>query len=251
MPNTPFGRAVLDGIQQIIQTTGLTESQIYSLDALKVQNKNCNVHYNFAIRGRMDIAMPVRDFIAVPEADRNVLDEIQLPPYGRVADLGCGIGRHLAYIRHRYPNVECCGADFCDLQRAFAENNFPGPKQFVANINDLQGDFDAIFMLGNGLGVFGDEDGIINGLRNWGGRIKPGGYFVIETSSFSGRDFDALYVSTAYGAERNPFFPWYGASSSCLQRILRTAQEDGTCFDVSLRQASHPRPFYIAIAKKR
>jgi SAM-dependent methyltransferase len=194
--------------------------------------------------------MPVSDFISVPETDRNVLDEIQIPPNGRVADLGCGIGRHLAYVRHRYPTVECCGVDFCDLQRDFAENNFLAPKHFVANIGDLQGDFDAVFMLGNGLGVLGDENGIINGLRHWGQRIKPGGYFVIESSSRFNRDFDPVYASTSYQGQSDPFFPWYGASSNCLKQLLETPQEDGTCFKVSLKPASYPDPFYIAIAKK-
>ncbi len=250
MPQTNFGLAILDGVRQILERNTLTPSQLYSLDALRFHNSDCDVTYQLRIHqmpGAME--MPVRDFLTLTPVDISVLDQLVIPKHGRVADLGCGIGRHLAYIRHRFPETECCGVEHCDLLRSFAAENFPGPKRFVANMEELEGDFDAIFMLGNGLGILGDNIGITEGLKTWRRRLKPDGYLVIETGTFSGRSFDEITVSTSYRGLHDSSLAWYGASQRCLLDLLQTPDAAGTNLQVNIRPSRNH--FFIATAQRR
>lgn len=247
MPVTAFGTAMMDGVNAILEHKQIMPVDIYSLANLRSHDLNHGIRYSLSMN-HQSLEMPISDFLHLPKVDIDAISRLKIPKDGRVADLGCGIGRHLAIIRHNYPEVECCGVEHCDLQRGFAEEHFPGPQTFVSNLTDLQGEFDAVFMLGNGLGIFGDEEGILAGLREWGNRIKLGGYFAIETGAMSG-DVDRLTISTWYGRIVDEPFDWYGFSRSRLVKALENVNEDGTTFEVKTVSSRHG--CFIALARKK
>lgn len=71
--------------------------------------------FRMAMQGGPAIDMDCQAFLMIRPDERQLLDDIVLPEDGSVLDVGCGIGRHLAEIRHRFPSVHCCGVDICDL----------------------------------------------------------------------------------------------------------------------------------------
>ena len=244
---TAFGNAMMDGIQKILDNLYLQPHELYSLDVLQQGDLDFGIEYTLSVN-QHTVSMPISDFIGIPVQAYEPLHQLDISENGRVADLGCGIGRHLLFIRDRYPGVECVGVEHCSLQSEFLRNYFPEPKTIVQNLADAQGDFDAIFMLGNGLGIFGDENGIVSGLREWGKRIKPGGYFAIETGTMGG-DIDRVIISSRYKNIVDPPFAWYGFSARRLRSVLENRNEDGTSYDVAIRPTIGP--FFLAIARKR
>jgi len=244
---TAFGSAMMDGINKILDNLNLQPHELYSLDVLRRRDLNFGINYTLSVN-QHTVSMPISDFIGIPERDYNSLTQLNISENSRVADLGCGIGRHLLVIRDRYPKVECYGVEHCSLQSAFLRNYFPEPKTIVQNLAEAQGDFDAIFMLGNGLGILGDENGIISGLREWGKRIKPEGYFAIETGTMGG-DIDRVIISSTYNNIVDPPFAWYGFSARRLRSVLENPNEDGTSYDVTITPTKGP--FFLAIARKR
>ena len=163
---------------------------------------------------------PAKEYFKLRKDEKGLLDEAiaSLPHGGSVLDLGCGIGRHLKYIRARRPDAQLFGVDTCPglLQHCRQEITPPAhfacidlgptPPDPTASIacsrlgalrqhrpanprQQVTAQFDLILLLGDGLGIFGDQARIKEALTRLIGLLNPGGAIRLETGNWLGGHF--------------------------------------------------------------
>lgn len=107
--------------------------------------------------------------------------------------------------------------------------------------------FDLVLLMGNGLGIFGDEQSTLTGLRQIHGLLNPGGVLVMETGNpFARGDFLVSRFTISYRNQIDGPFPWGYASRWWLERNLAVT---GYQLDQVVR-SSAPGGFFIACALK-
>ena len=110
-----------------------------------------------------------------------ILEQTRLAPPARVGDFGCGHGRHTIEFARR--GFDVVGVDVNDeylrLARAAAPRGLTVDFVKADYANPPAGQFDLIVSL---FGSFGFSDDATNAgaLREWCGRIRPGGWLVLE-----------------------------------------------------------------------
>ena len=190
------------------------------------------------------------DFMTARPDEIALPDEIPLPKDGAVLDYGCGIGRHLAHIRKRHPKVHCFGIYICDLLLDYCRQNISGPRPFAQADAKLAGrQFDLIMLMGNGLGVLGDEQGATNGLRHLVHSLRPGGRIVLETGlpPMFRNGYGSDHFTIDYKEHRDAPFPWGFADRAWITQAL----EQLGCH-VAIRESCGPGPgdmFFFAVAE--
>jgi hypothetical protein len=125
------------------------------LDSLAGREQSFMLSFN----GRAAMAQPCGAFLALRPDEVGLLDAITLPEGARVLDYGCGAGRHLQHLRADRADIHYVGIEVCDGLRAHCAAAVPAPATFVADWPQArqQRPFDLILLMGNGLGVLGNE----------------------------------------------------------------------------------------------
>ena len=117
-------------------------------------------------------------------------------------------------------------------------------KQF----SDVPADahFDTVFLMGNGLGIFGSESTTRQQLQRLYGLVVDGGCVLVESGNFAAGSFYAAQHEIEYDGYVDGPFTWGYATREWLQRELVNAGFKV----VSVTPSSRGRSFFICHAKK-
>lgn len=167
---------------------------------------------------------PCRDFIAPRPEEVDLLDGLRLPAGAAILDYGCGIGRHLAHLQHRNQQVRCFGIEICDGLGDHCQRTIGPAENFVQSLDDLPPgqSFDLILMMGNGLGVLGDEDAARAGLARLISLLSPEGRLVIETGPRAIDGYRTSRLRIQWGPHHDPDFVWGCAGETWIRQTLGT-----------------------------
>jgi ubiquinone/menaquinone biosynthesis C-methylase UbiE len=116
------------------------------------------------------------------EAACNSLHELiqqQVPLAKSLLDVGCGTGKHLAYLENRYA---CAGLDLNPELLAEAHKRCPTVPLHHANMTDFQlpRTFDAVVCLFSSIGYVQTVDNLRKAIACFVRHLNPGGLLVIE-----------------------------------------------------------------------
>jgi 16S rRNA G1207 methylase RsmC len=138
-----------------------------------------------------------------------------------ILDLGSCVGRHSLYARRCRPEAKITVVESDTKLRQHCLDTFQ-PHAAYADFSDISIglDFDVVFMLGLGLGIFGDEDRTRQGLLDVLARLKPGGSLLIEGGKSTPGDFTTQRFSIRYGQDQDEPFNWGYATFDWLQNTL-------------------------------
>jgi SAM-dependent methyltransferase len=195
---TAFGRAMLDTIN------GFPQQFMMIMD------------------GGPPLRMKCEDFLSLRQDEKDLLNQFTLSDTSNVLDYGCGVGRHLSYIREMYPQVHCFGIELCDLLRDYCNNSIANPSIFVQSLDELNGkEFDLIMLMGNGLGVLGDENNAEDALGVLVQSLSSKGCILIETGNPFGAGYLSTQLSIKYDDMEDDPFTWGCADSDWISQKLR------------------------------
>lgn len=165
----------------------------------------------------------------------------------RILDIGCGIGRHSAFTHSLSPNANITVVEIDQKLRDYCISVIPvavGYEQFSDVPADAQ--FDTVFLMGNGLGIFGSETTTRQQLQRLHGLVADGGCVLIESGNFTSGSFYTAQHEIEYDGFVDGPFTWGYATSEWLQREL----VNGGFKIVSVTPSSRGRSFFICHAKK-
>ena len=149
-----------------------------------------------------------------------ITQHLPLDRFGRVLDLGCGIGRHgnaLAALGY-----DVLGIDRSEPAIRWAREVAPPRAEYrvhdLLRVDQLEGPFDVILSLWQSFG-FGDEDENLRLLQAVGSQLRQGGRFLLDV--YNARALDQLPASEI--TERNG------------RTIRTTRRRAGSRFHVEIR----------------
>jgi SAM-dependent methyltransferase len=139
-----------------------------------------------------------------------------------VLDIGCGVGRHSILVRSQAPSAAITVVEKDDAMRRYAleRTNAIGYR----SIEEVPAgsSFDLILLLGNGLGIFGNEEQTREGLKSVLGMVKEGGAAIIESGNpYPSRGFHTASMQVRYGRMVDGPFDWGFADQDWLSAELR------------------------------
>lgn len=197
---------------------------------------------------------PCQDFMRVrleeSEAINRALDGVPAP---RVLDVGCGVARHASHIREHRPNAIITLVDAAPDLLELAAARVPGAA-LAHRIEDIAVDdrsgFDLALLLGNGLGLFGDEASTRAGLRRIAGLLRPGGTVLAESGLPipSRRGFEVAQLRFRYQRGWEGPTPWGQATYDWFRDAC---SREGLEADPPLRSTAPGGWVFIASAKRR
>jgi hypothetical protein len=147
-----------------------------------------------------------------------------------ILDLGACIGRHSKYAQIICPKANITLVERDPLLRQHCLNTV-NPKAAFSDYSDIGNNFnfDVVFMLGLGLGIFGSEDKTRKYLKDVLNRLKPGGSLLIEGGKSTPGEFTTQSFSIRYGQEQDVPFDWGYATFNWLEDTLEGIEN----FDVT------------------
>lgn len=166
-----------------------------------------------------------------------------------ILDLGACVGRHSSAARRVCPDSKIIIVERDDQLRQYCIETLQ-PDAAYADFSDIHESqkFDVIFMLGLGLGIFGDENQTRLGLASVIKKLKPGGSLLVEGGKSTPGNFTTQSFAIRYGAQQDPTFQWGYASlnwlNECLAQIGRVRVTD--CW-----KTSNGDDYYICQVKRQ
>lgn len=206
-----------------------------------------DVRFVFSVVGGRTISCSCRDFTVLrPEEERLIRACLRGAPKPRVLDVGCGIGRHSAFVRSLSPGAFITLVESDPQLLAHSCAAIPGSTGY-ARLSEVPGDacFDLVLLLGNGLGVFGTEHDTIVGLKRVYSMLAEGGHAVIESGNFNPAEFSAVPHRLRYEGVAD-HFTWGYATHNWVRRQLESIGFRALEFT----ESSQPGPFFIVTAER-
>jgi len=207
-----------------------------------------DVKFHMRIVGGPGMDCPCCDFLYLRTEEQSLVREClgggQEPC---VLDIGCGIGRHSAFAHTLSPHARITIVEIDQELRDYCISVVPvadAYKQF----SDVPADahFDTVFLMGNGLGIFGSESTTRQQLQRLYGLVVDGGCVLVESGNFAAGSFYAAQHEIEYDGYVDGPFTWGYATREWLQRELVNAGFKV----VSVTPSSRGRSFFICHAKK-
>ena len=163
-----------------------------------------------------------------------------------VLDIGCGVGRHSILVRSHASSAAITVVEKDDAMRRYAvkRTNAIGYR----SIEEVPAGsrFDLIMLLGNGLGIFGDEERTREGLKRVLAMVNEGGAAIIESGTPS-QGFHTASMQVRYGEMVDGPFDWGIAHHDWLSDEL---SRHGFHVDCTVRSAVGGM-FYIVSAVRK
>lgn len=214
----------------------------------QLQNPAQNIRFRMQMENGGEVDCACRDFLRLRPEEQALLTALLSDcPAPAVLDVGCGAGRHLDFIRQRQPAAALTGFEKANDLRQSCEKQFQS-AMFRESFADVPDDsrFDLVLLMGNGLGIFGDEQATLVGLRRIYQLLNPGGMLIAESGNPFGTDFFVSRFMIRYRNLIDRPFPWGYASRSWLERNLT-----GLGYRVDrVVNSAVPGRFFIACACK-
>jgi SAM-dependent methyltransferase len=163
-----------------------------------------------------------------------------------VLDIGCGVGRHSILVRSRAPSAAITVVEKDDGVRRFAAERTNAIGYRSIEEVPAGSRFDLILLLGNGLGIFGDEERTREGLKRVLAMVNEGGAAIIESGTPS-QGFHTASMQVRYGKMVDGPFDWGIADHDWLSAEL---SRNGVHADSTVDSAV-PGGFYIVSAVKK
>jgi hypothetical protein len=165
----------------------------------------------------------------------------------RILDMACGIGRHSAFAQAVSPDARISLVEMNQQLRDYCLSRVPGAVGYE-RFDDVPADscFDVVFLLGNGLGVFGTETATRQQLHRALGLLVAGGHVLVESGNFAAGNFQEARHEIEYEGSVDPPFTWGYATRDWLETELVSAG-----FEIlSLIASSAGGPFFVCQARK-
>jgi SAM-dependent methyltransferase len=193
------------------------------------------------------LTLSCEEYLHLRDDEKDVLDALELPADASVLDYGCGIGRHLAYLKKSRPHLKAVGVEHCDQLRQHCVNAFDSTDTFYANIEELpEQSFDAILLMGNGVGILGDEKEAIKRLEFLFAKLNPEGAILLETGNLWGAQHTTPQFTINYNNLTDGPFQWGFASE---EWIHDTVMKIDPTASVSIFPSNAHGPFFFAVIK--
>jgi hypothetical protein len=159
-----------------------------------------------------------------------------------ILDIGCCIGRHsrFALSCNTDAKIDIVEKDDVLRQITFNELNIQNAYKSVDDINGAS--FNIIFMMGLGLGIFGDEASTKLGLVNVIALLASGGILLIEGGKSSPGPFTTQNFQIKYGAVLDEPFEWGYATFEWFSSFIK---EIGGVRIVSVSPSSNGDDYFI------
>lgn len=207
-----------------------------------------DVTFHMRIVGGPGVDHSCRDLLHVrPEEQALLRSCLAGKKEPRVLDIACGIGRHSVYAHSLSPDARITLVEANQDLRDYCLSLIPGALAY-ARFEDVpaQSRFDIALLMGNGLGVFGNETTTRHQLRRLLSLLVDGGCVLIETGNFATGSFHTVQHEIEYGGMVDGPFTWGYATREWLQGELGAAG-----FEIeSLTHSYGAGPFFIYQAKK-
>jgi SAM-dependent methyltransferase len=168
-----------------------------------------------------------------------------------VLDIGCGIGRHSAFVRLISPHARITVVDADKDLRDYCLSVVPGAIGYE-RFDDVPVDarFDTVLLMGNSVGIFGTESATRQHLQRIHGLVLEGGCVLIETGNFTKDPFYPAQEEIEYNGLVDGPFPCGYATHDWLQSALGTA--GFTVLSITASKLSdRPSPFFICHAMRQ
>jgi SAM-dependent methyltransferase len=187
-----------------------------------------NVTFCISANGQF-INCPCDVFTVANDEEQQIINNIlrENRP-ARVLDIGSGIGRHSHFVCETAEELLLNVAiTIVESDRELREHtlqsipNAVGFERFEGIPPESR--FDLIFLLGNGLGIFGSEQETREGLRRVSSMLSAGGNALIECGNPFGGNFREVHHRIEYGGMVDGPFPWGYATSEWLNGELPEA----------------------------
>ena len=208
-----------------------------------------DVKFRMRIVGGPGMDCPCRDFLYLRTEEQYLVHEcLGGGQEQRILDIGCGIGRHSAFAHSLSPHARITIVEIDENLRDYCSSVVP-----VANAHNHFSDvptdahFNTVFLMGNGLGIFGSETETILQLQRLHCLVADGGSVLIESGNFTASNFYSVQYEIEYEGSVDGPFTWGYATREWLQRELVNAGFK----IVSVTPSSRSGSFFICHAKKR
>jgi len=184
-----------------------------------------DVKFRMRIVGGPGMDCRCRDFLYLRTEEQSLIRECvggrQEP---RVLDIGCGIGRHSLFARSLAPHARISVVEIDQQLRDYCIFVVPGAVAYE-QFSDVPADaqFDIVFLMGNGLGVFGSEPTTRQQLQRLHTLLADGACVLIESGNFTADSYYADQHEIAYDGSMDRPFTWGYATFEWLQRELVNA----------------------------
>ncbi len=188
---------------------------------------------------------PCSDFIETTAAEQKILGELELCRQAAVLDWGCGVGRHLSFLRGRRRDIVCFGVDIDEQMLDCCRRRIGKPCMFCTP-SDFPSDarFDLILLMGNGLGIFGTEENTLEQLKKFRDILNPGGQLLLESGNPMGSGFSTVSMTNSYHGLTDGPFLWGAADRQWVEHTLRNLN-----FTYNIIPDDIHRGFFFALAK--
>lgn len=215
-------------------------------DQLNQPDRDVRFHMRIVDGPGMD--SPCRDFLNLRTEEQSLIracldDRQEL----RILDIGCGLGRHSTFAHSLSPLAKITVVEIDQRLREYCVSAVTGSVSYE-HFDDVPADahFDTVFLMGNGLGIFGGETTTRQQLQRLHSLVVDGGSVLIESGNFTSGSFYMAHHEIEYEGSVDGPFTWGYATREWLQRELVNAGFK----IVSVTPSSRGRSFFICHAKK-
>lgn len=214
----------------------------------QLEQPDRDVRFHMRIVGGPGMDFPCSDFLSLRTEEKSLIrDCLDGRKEPRVLDIGSGLGRHSAFAHSLSPLAKITVVEIDQKLREYCITSVPGTVSHE-HFNDVPADahFDTVFLMGNGLGIFGSELTTRQQLQRLHSLVDDGGSVLIESGNFASGSFYAVQHEIEYDGSVDGPFTWGYATREWLQIELVNAGFKV----VSVTQSSRGRSFFICHAKK-
>ena len=121
---------------------------------------------------------------------RRLAEAAQLPPQGRLLDVGCGNGDFLRSFRHVRPQWDLCGYEPSEVKRATLEEHLPGITFYSGSMDTIADRFDCV-TLNYVIEHLVQPSAVLRQIKSV---LRPGGGVFAQTTSFQRNPFDLIIM---------------------------------------------------------